>query len=266
MPSTNNSGPHRGRRRWPRRAPTPRSEPRAENPSTPSTQQAWPDNGDTTPSNQAGPSNQASISNQVFPIAWLGELEKDELKQQRARARRNRIAHRRPRGPFLSMPPIDVVVSRWQCEVYFELPGASRENIDLSWSSDDNKFTVSVHPDGPYVYWSDRHVVRERSNLFERTILLEDILLGTAMEEAIVKAHEVGVRTLMRNGLLVICIVNMSPAVLAVRDWEATIRSRHLDLDMPEIPLDWTVDGVKYEASTRIVLERSVPWSTRTRD
>ncbi|KAI0444173.1 hypothetical protein F4803DRAFT_549379 [Xylaria telfairii] len=76
----------------------------------------------------------------------------------------------------------------------------------------------SYIPDGPYIYRSDRHtgIVRTRSALLERTIVPGGVLLGTLTEEAIAKAHEVGVRTLMRDGLLVICIANMSPAVFAV--------------------------------------------------
>ncbi|KAI0437722.1 hypothetical protein F4803DRAFT_570475 [Xylaria telfairii] len=257
MPPHPNHGPYRPSRQCsPRWSPIPPSERRVERPPTPSTP---PVREEATPSSQANTSSQTSPSNQVFPIASLGELGKEGLKRQRDQVRRNQICHRRPLGPPVSIPLMDVIISRWQCEIYFELPGISREHIDLLWSSDENKITVSAYLDRPYVYSGDRYIIRERSTLLERSIVLDEILMDTPMEEAIVEAHEVGVRTLMRDGLLVICIIKMSPTALAIAGRENMIKNRLICLDMPEIPLNWVIDGVKYVASTRVVLQRTGP-------
>ncbi|KAI0450489.1 hypothetical protein F5B21DRAFT_528897 [Xylaria acuta] len=186
-------------------------------------------------------------STQLLPITMLSWFSVNKISLLRAHAeyKRNNPSPP-PQQSRKFWPPIDVVLNKHRCDICVELPGVSKDDIHLAWSSKDNELAISGYTYRRPLEVSDEQVVRERIgngfSRFKRTIDFDDLLLGTAMEEAIIHGEEIAAQARMHNGLLVIHVFNLSPNAVAEAVRKEATKGQDKVPVLPLAQLRWTIE------------------------
>ncbi|RYC58188.1 hypothetical protein CHU98_g8023 [Xylaria longipes] len=180
-----------------------------------------------------GYSHLSDDSTRVLPVTSLGVLPLGQINRLRANAKDER---NKPRVFSISEPTIDIVVNKLRCEIAVELPSVSAADIHLEWASAYNRLTVFAYVHRRPLNVDDEQVVCERiCRELKRTIDVEIVLLGTAMEEAIVDGKRIAAQIRLHGGIMYIHLHNLSH--------EATTEAqrRHEIPDLPLTTVCWTI-------------------------